>query len=130
MSHSIFAELSAQWFADYDRLAYWVARRWVVRLLAYRSRFPSSDELAELAQGTGLRSFSYRSAFVRPTSENANLLHYLGEALLKPGALVITGKELGRSMLEISARTSELPNGTVIDNADSIAYARAYEAGQ
>jgi hypothetical protein len=29
-------------------------------------------------------------------------------------------------MLEISARTGELPNGTLIDNADSIAYARAY----
>jgi len=31
-------------------------------------------------------------------------------------------------MLEISARTQELPNGTLIDNADSIAYAQAYEA--
>jgi hypothetical protein len=30
-------------------------------------------------------------------------------------------------MLEISARTDELKNGTLIDNADSIAYARAYE---
>jgi hypothetical protein len=29
-------------------------------------------------------------------------------------------------MLEISARTGELANGTIIDNADSIAYARAY----
>jgi hypothetical protein len=95
-----------------------------------REKGRAERELAELAEGTGLRSFSYRSAFVRPTSENANLFHYLGEALLKPGALVITGKELGRAMLEISARTGELPNGTLIDNADSIAYARAYEAGQ
>ncbi|MFT5484786.1 MAG: hypothetical protein ACI9GW_003454 [Halieaceae bacterium] len=29
-------------------------------------------------------------------------------------------------MLEISARTGELTNGTLIDNADSIAYAALY----
>jgi hypothetical protein len=33
-------------------------------------------------------------------------------------------------MLEISARTSELANGTLIDNADSIAYANAYQSGR
>jgi len=47
---------------------------------------------------------------------------------LRPGHLVITGKQLGESMLEISARTKELPNYTLLDNADSIAYAKAYEA--
>ena len=34
--------------------------------------------------------------------------------------------ELGGAMLEISARTQELANGSLIDNADSIAYAAAY----
>ena len=33
--------------------------------------------------------------------------------------------KLGDAMLEISARTDELDNGTLIDNADSIAYAEA-----
>lgn len=84
--------------------------------------------LAKMAEGTGLRSFSYRSAWVRPTSENSNALVYLGELLLRPGHLVIPGKQLGEAMLEISARTNELPNGTLLDNADSIAFARAYEA--
>lgn len=83
--------------------------------------------LAKMAEGTGLRSFSYRSAWVRPTSENANALIYAGELLLRPGHLVIPGKQLGEAMLEISARTDELPNGTLLDNADSIAFARAYE---
>lgn len=86
--------------------------------------------LAELAAGTGLRTFSYRSAFIRPTAEQANAFHYLLEALLKPGHLVITGSELGQAMLEISARTVELTNGTLIDNRDSIAYAQAYAAGR
>lgn len=84
-------------------------------------------EMAELAAATPLRTFSYRSAWIRPTSENANALIYIGEQLLKPGKLVITGKALGQAMLEISARTTELANGTLIDNADSIAYAKAYQ---
>jgi uncharacterized protein YbjT (DUF2867 family) len=83
-------------------------------------------EVAELALGTGLRTFGYRSAYIRPTSENANFAAYLGEFLLKPGKLVITSKELGNAMLVISARTEELANGTLIDNADSIAYAKLH----
>ena len=83
-------------------------------------------EVANLARGTGLRTFGYRSAFIRPTSEQASVLHYALATLLKPGKLVISAKELGEAMLEISARTTELSNGTVIDNADTIAYARQY----
>ncbi len=84
-------------------------------------------EMAALAEPMPLRTFSYRSAYIRPTSENANILTYIGEQLLKPGKLVITSKALGQAMLEISARTTELANGTLIDNADSIAYAKAYQ---
>ena len=83
-------------------------------------------ELAALAQTSDLRTFSYRSAFIRPSSERANAMHYIAELLLRPGSLVITSKELGGAMLEISARSNELANGTLIDNADSIAYAKAY----
>ena len=82
--------------------------------------------VAELAEGTGLRTFGHRSAWVRPTDENAHLGIYIGEWLLKPGHLVIRGIDLGRAMLEISARTEELPNGTLIDNKDAIDYAATY----
>ena len=91
-----------------------------------REKGRAERELAAMAEGTPLRTFSYRSAWVRPTSEQANPLVYLGEVLLRPGYLVIPGKALGQAMLEISARTGELPNGTLIDNADSIAYAAVY----
>lgn len=83
-------------------------------------------EVAEMAAGTGLRSFAYHSAFVRPASEQANPGHYILAALLRPGDMVINSEDLGRAMLEISARTGELSNGTIIDNADSIAYANVY----
>ena len=83
-------------------------------------------EVAEMATGTGLRTFAYHSGFVRPASEQANLAHYTLETLLRPGHMAISSEDLGRAMLEISARTGELANGTIIDNADSIAYAKAY----
>ena len=82
--------------------------------------------VAELAEGTGLRTFGHRSAWIRPTSENAHTGIYLGEMLLQPGYLVIRGVDLGRAMLEISARMEELPNGTLIDNRDAVEYARVY----
>ena len=87
-------------------------------------------ELAELAADSDLRTFSYRSGFIRPSTETANAFHYILETLLRPGRLVITSRGLGGAMLEISARTSELKNGTLIDNADSIAYAEAYRSSQ
>lgn len=95
-----------------------------------REKGRAEREVAALAEGSGLRTFSHRSAFIRPSSEQANAMHYLLEALLRPGALVIASDELGGAMLEISARTSELPNGAIIDNADGIAYAQAYRARQ
>jgi len=82
--------------------------------------------LAKMGEENALRSYGYRSAFVRPTSETANAFHHLGEVLLKPGSLVITATELGQAMLEIGARTNEVPNGTLIDNEDSIRYAKVY----
>jgi uncharacterized protein YbjT (DUF2867 family) len=83
-------------------------------------------EVAELATNSGLRTFAYHSAFIRPTSEQANAAHYILQGLLRPGYLVISAKDLGGAMLEISARTAELPNGTLFDNLDSILYAQAY----
>ena len=91
-----------------------------------REKGRAEREITAMAEGTGLRMFSYRSAYIRPTAEQADIFNYLGEWLLRPGKLVIPATDLGRAMLEISARTDELPNGTLVDNADSIAYARLY----
>jgi len=95
-----------------------------------REKGRAEQELAALADGSDLRTFSYRSAYIRPTSEQSNPLHYIADVLLRSGSLIISANELGNAMLEISARTHELHNGALIDNADSIAYARAYQLRQ
>ena len=91
-----------------------------------REKGRAERELAAMAAPTDLRTFSYRTWYIRPTSEQANFANYALETVLRPGSLVIPGIDLGRSMLEISARSNELPNGSLIDTADSIAFARVY----
>lgn len=93
-----------------------------------REKGRTETEMAALAAQTGLRTFSYRSGYIKPTAENAGLADQVVEWLSRPGYLAVTGLELGQSMLEISARIKELPNGSLVDNADTIAYAQAYRA--
>jgi DNA-directed RNA polymerase specialized sigma24 family protein len=57
MFDSTVSKLAAQWFDEYSRLAYWLARRWSARLLAYRARGWSADELEELAQDAVCRGY-------------------------------------------------------------------------
>ena len=68
----------------------------------------------------GEQDFSTVSLLILPSGA------YFLAAISRPGDLVINGKDLGNAMLEISARTQELPTGTVLDNADGIAYAKLY----
>ena len=92
-----------------------------------RDKARTEKEMAKMAENTGLRTFSYRSAYIRPTQDQSNLLSYFGEWIMRPGDLVVTATDLGRAMLEISARTQELDNGTIIDNADTNDFAEAYK---
>ena len=57
MSQSTLSDLVSQWFTEYHRLAYWVARRWCRRLLDCNARNYSPDELAELAQDAVCRGW-------------------------------------------------------------------------
>ncbi len=57
MNHSTASDLASQWFIEYSRLAYWLGRRWSRRLLDYRGRSYSSDELEELAQDAVCRGY-------------------------------------------------------------------------
>ena len=91
-----------------------------------REKGRTEREMTRYAVGNQLRTFSYRSGFIQPASETINAGHSLLMWLLRPGHLAVTGEDLGASMLEISARVNELPNGSLIDNADTVAYAQAY----
>ncbi|MEM8561311.1 MAG: hypothetical protein AAGF57_03715 [Pseudomonadota bacterium] len=91
-----------------------------------REKGRAEIEVAELAYGTGLRTFGYRSGYIKPPADVANVGMDIVAALLRPGGLVIDSQDLAGAMFEISARIEELPNGTLIDNVDSIRYGDAY----
>ncbi len=57
MSQSIVQELCCQWFDEYSRLAYWIARRWCRKLQDYRGRAYSANALEELAQDAVCRGY-------------------------------------------------------------------------
>ena len=57
MFQSMVSELVKQWFDEYARLAYWVARRWSERLLNAKARDYSSSDLEELTQDAVCRGF-------------------------------------------------------------------------
>ena len=57
MVESSLSGLFSQWFTEYGRLAYWVARRWSWRLLNRYARDYTPDELEELAQDAIARGF-------------------------------------------------------------------------
>ena len=57
MSNSMVCGLAQQWFDEYSRLAYWVARRWCRRLTDRSARYCSRDRLEELAQDAVARGW-------------------------------------------------------------------------
>ena len=57
MIQSSVSDLSSQWFAEFDRLAYWVARRFVRRFLYRRARDFNGSDLEELAQDAICRGY-------------------------------------------------------------------------
>ena len=57
MSDSTIAVLVSQWFEEYHRLACWVSRRWVQRLLDHYGRSYNRSDLEELAQDGLARGF-------------------------------------------------------------------------
>ena len=57
MIQSNVSDLSSQWFAEFDRLVYWVARRFVRRFLYRRARDFNGSELEELAQDAICRGY-------------------------------------------------------------------------
>ena len=57
MSKSIRCPLSSQWFAKRNRLAYWLAREWVRKLLWLKGFDCNANEVAELAQDAVCRGY-------------------------------------------------------------------------
>lgn len=96
------------------------------RMMWAREKARAEVELAELAENASLRVFSYRPAFIRPTEVEAHFGHKLLHAIMKPIGASVAAEAIGAAMLEVSSRSSSLPNGTVLENKDINLLSDAY----
>ena len=74
MLDATLSQLAAQWFDEYHRLAYWLARRWSQRCLDYRSRgyCPPEDSL-------DLSNPTVDNAAAQPVFDHAKLKRLQGK---------------------------------------------------
>ena len=86
------------------------------RMMWAREKARAEHELSQLAAKTNLRVISYRPAIILPTETEAHLGHRIGYAILRPIKAAVAAESIGQSMLEVSARGSEYPNSTILEN--------------
>ncbi|MEM7504818.1 MAG: hypothetical protein AAF417_22500, partial [Pseudomonadota bacterium] len=97
------------------------------RMMWAREKAHAETELAKLAEGTKLRVISYRPAFIRPTEAEVHVGHKLLHAVFRPIGASVAADAIGAAMLEMSARSSGVPNGTILENKDINLLSDAYE---
>ncbi|MEM9336163.1 MAG: hypothetical protein AAGA33_15050 [Pseudomonadota bacterium] len=86
------------------------------RMMWAREKARAEKALAELATDSRLRVISYRPAVILPTETEAHLGHRIAYAILSPIKAAVAAESIGQSMLEVSARGPEFPNGTVLES--------------
>ena len=94
-----------------------------------REKARAERELTAFAEDTDLRVIAYRPTYVAPSVECARVWHTAIHAIFSRVDLATRSTEIGRAMLEVTARgADELPNGTILENKDLLEYAAVYRA--
>ena len=97
------------------------------RIMWAREKARAEQELTKLGEGTNLRVISYRPSFITPTETELNLGHKFLHAILSPIKSVVRAESIGYAMIEASARSQQLENGSILENRDILGYSEAYE---
>lgn len=100
------------------------------RMMWAREKAHAEAALKESAQGSNLRVISYRPSFILPTESEAHIGHRILYAVFAPIKAAVAAESIGNAMLEVCAHRSELVNGSVLENAGILSYAKAYEDRQ
>lgn len=95
------------------------------RMMWAREKARAENELAQLAADANIRVVSYRPSVILPTETEAHLGHRIGYAILSPIKAAVAAEAIGQSMLEVSARGQEYPNGTILENKTIIELSNA-----
>jgi len=91
-----------------------------------REKIRAEKSLFGFADGSNLRVIAYRPDYIRPTKEEASFGQDLLYWFFRPVGAAVKATEIGRAMIEVTARGSNIENGTKISTSDIIRFSDAY----
>jgi hypothetical protein len=95
-----------------------------------RQKIRAEKSLFGFAEGKNLRVISYRPDYIGATTEQAHLSQELLYWFFRPVGAAVRATEIGKAMLELTARGSTFENGTKISTSDIVRYSAAYDRRQ
>ena len=95
-----------------------------------REKVRAERTLFKLAEGTKLRVIAYRPDYIGPTDEEAHLGQTLLYGFFAPIGAAVKAEQIGKAMIEVTARSDEFENGDKLGTRTIIRYADAYDRRQ
>ncbi len=92
-----------------------------------REKVRAERTLFKLAEGTKLRVIAYRPDYIGPTDEEAHLGQKLLYWFFAPIGAAAKAEQIGKAMIEVTARSDEFVNGGKAGTRSIIRYADAYD---
>jgi len=92
-----------------------------------RQKIRAEKALIGFAENSPLRVIAHRPDYIGPTEEQAHLGQQLLYAFFRPVGAAVKASEIGRAMLELSARGQSVPNGMRVITPHIVLYSRAYD---
>jgi hypothetical protein len=95
-----------------------------------REKVRAEKTLFGLAQGTKLRVIAYRPDYIGPTDEKAHLGQTLLYGFFAPIGAAVKAEQIGKAMIEVTARADEFAHGDKLGTRSIIRYGDAYSRRQ
>lgn len=92
-----------------------------------RVKIQAEKSLFGFAAGSPLRVIAYRPDYIGPTEMEAHFGQDLLYWFFRPIGAAVRATDIGRAMLELTARGPSVKNGTKISTSGIIRYSNAYE---
>lgn len=92
-----------------------------------REKVRAERTLFKLAEGTKLRVVAYRPDYIGPTDEEAHLGQKLLYWFFAPIGAAVKAEQIGKAMIEVSARSDEFANGDKLGTRGINRHADAYD---
>ena len=92
-----------------------------------REKVRAERTLFNLAEGSKLQVIAYRPDYIGPTDEEAHLGQTLLYGFFAPIGAAVKAEQIGKAMIEVTARSGDFKNGDKLGTGKIIRYADAYD---